>query len=304
MSSATSTQPTQAKNSATTTFGAEPGSMIGIVGAGQMGAGIAQVCAAAGIKTFLWDGNQTALDRGIASVHAMLAKLVEKGKIPADAAESTKKHLIKANSTADFAECGMVIEAIIESFDIKAQLFRELDGFLPPAVILASNTSSISITRLAAATKRPERVVGVHFMNPVPVMTLVEMIRGLQTSDATYENAKGLVLQLGKTPVLALDAPGFIVNRILCPMINEAIFLLQEGVKAEDIDAAMKLGTNQPMGPLVLADFVGLDTLLMILKILHSELGEDKYRPCPLLIKYVEAGWFGRKTGRGFYKYP
>jgi 3-hydroxybutyryl-CoA dehydrogenase len=279
------------------------GGSIGVVGAGQMGAGIAQVCAAAGIPTLVWDGNAAFLERGISGVHTMLGKLVEKGKITAEAAAATKSNLRAAKGLKDFAECGLVVEAIVERFEAKSSLFKELDGVLGANALLGSNTSSISITRLAAETKRPDRVVGIHFMNPVPVMALVEMIRGLQTSDATYEAAHNLVLKLGKTPVLALDGPGFIVNRILCPMINEAIFLLQEGVKPDAIDAAMKLGTNQPMGPLTLADFVGLDTLLYILQILHRELGEDKYRPCPLLVKYVEAGWFGRKSGRGFYKY-
>lgn len=284
-------------------FGETSATGIGVIGAGQMGAGIAQVCAASGIKTVVWDGNGFALERGIAGVHSMLGKLVEKGKITAEAATTTKANIKPASKLEDLSECAMVVEAIVEKFDVKAELFQKLDKLLPSASILASNTSSISITKLAAATNRPTRVVGVHFMNPVPVMALVELIRGLQTSDATYESAKGLVLKLSKTPVLALDGPGFIVNRILCPMINEAIFLLQEGVTAADIDAAMKLGTNQPMGPLTLADFVGLDTLLLILQILHRELGEDKYRPCPLLVKYVEAGWYGKKAGRGFYTY-
>ncbi len=302
MTTSTST-PTQQPPTTVIEFGATPGTGVGVIGAGQMGAGIAQVCAAAGIKTVVWDGNAAALDRGVAGIHSMLGKLVEKGKISADAASSTKSNLTAATKIEDLGNCAMVIEAVVEKFDIKADLFQRLEKLLPPTSILASNTSSISITKLAAATQRPDRVVGVHFMNPVPVMALVEMIRGLQTSDSTYESAKGLVLKLGKTPVLALDSAGFIVNRILCPMINEAIFLLQEGVTAADVDAAMKLGTNQPMGPLTLADFVGLDTLLLILQILHRELGEDKYRPCPLLIKYVEAGWFGKKSGRGFYKY-
>ncbi|MCB0311510.1 MAG: 3-hydroxybutyryl-CoA dehydrogenase, partial [Bdellovibrionales bacterium] len=192
---------------------------------------------------------------------------------------------------------------VIENPEIKIKLLKDLDDILPASAIIASNTSSISITRLAAATKRPESVIGLHFMNPVPVMKLVEIIRGLQTSDETYEKSKDCMEKLGKTTVLGVDSAGFIVNRILCPMINEAIYLLQEGVKAEDIDSAMMLGTNQPMGPLTLADFVGLDTLLFILRILHNELGEDKYRPCPLLVKYVEAGWYGKKSGRGFYKY-
>jgi 3-hydroxybutyryl-CoA dehydrogenase len=196
-----------------------------------------------------------------------------------------------------------VIEAVIEQFDAKAALFKQLDQVLAKGALLASNTSSISITRMAAVTSRPESFIGVHFMNPVPVMKLVELIRGLQTSDATYAAVQQFCAKIEKTTVLAIDTPGFIVNRILCPMLNEAIFLVQEGVKPEDIDAGMKLGTNQPMGPLTLADFVGLDTLLYILQVLHRELGEDKYRPCPLLVKYVEAGWYGKKSGRGFYRY-
>ena len=276
---------------------------IGVIGAGQMGAGIAQVCAAAGYSTMLFDSFPGALDRGMKGIQSQLQKMVEKQKITPAQAEATKGNLKAAASLKEFAPCQLVIEAIIEQFDAKAKLFSELELHLDPAAIIASNTSSISITRLAASTKRAPQVVGMHFMNPVPVMKLVEIIRGLQTSDATYGTILDVCSKIEKTTVLGLDAPGFIVNRILCPMINEAIFLLEQGVKAEDIDNAMKLGTNQPMGPLQLADFVGLDTLLFILQILHRELGEDKYRPCPLLIKYVEAGWYGKKSGRGFYSY-
>ena len=276
---------------------------VGVVGAGQMGAGIAQVAAMTGLKTVLWDADPTSLSKGVAGIKNQLSKMVEKQKISADQMNSSVSRLSVAKSTQDFGSCDVVIEAIIENFDIKAKLFKELDGLLPADSFIASNTSSISITRLASTTKRPDKFMGVHFMNPVPVMKLVELIRGLQTSDDTYTTLNTFSEKLGKTTVLAIDRPGFVVNRILCPMINEAIFLLQEGVKAEDVDNAMKLGTNQPMGPLTLADFVGLDTLLYILRILHSELGEDKYRPCPLLIKYVEAGWYGKKTGRGFYQY-
>ena len=276
---------------------------VGVVGAGQMGAGIAQVSAAAGYRTILWDANSEALSRGMAGINTQLKKSVEKQKISADEAAATLSRLSAAAAPSDFTGCDLVIEAIIENVDIKLKVLGELDRVLPPQALLTSNTSSISITRLAAGTKRPDRVMGVHFMNPVPVMKLVELIRGLQTSDATYAAIRAYVERIGKTAVLGIDSPGFIVNRILCPMINEAIYLLQEGVKAEDVDNAMKLGTNQPMGPLTLADFVGLDTLLYILQILHRELGEDKYRPCPLLVKYVEAGWYGRKTKRGFYTY-
>ncbi len=276
---------------------------IGVVGAGQMGAGIAQVIATSGFATIIHDANSAALAKGVEGIHARLNGAVQKGKLSAESASSATKRLIAANSLAEFAQCDLVIEAIIENFEIKVALFKQLDSIVQRSAILASNTSSISITRIAAATTRPEQVMGVHFMNPVPIMKLVELIRGLQTSDSTYSQIQAFCASIDKTTVLAVDTPGFVVNRILCPMINEAIFLVQEGVKPEDIDTAMKLGTNQPMGPLTLADFVGLDTLLYILQLLHRELGEDKYRPCPLLVKYVEAGWFGKKSGRGFYRY-
>lgn len=276
---------------------------VGVVGAGQMGAGIAQVIAAAGYKTVLYDANPQALEKGLAGIDARLAKATEKGTIDATQRASTMAMLSKGASTKDFATCDLVIEAVIEQFEAKAALFKEIDLSLQQSALLVSNTSSISITRLAAVTSRPQHVMGVHFMNPVPVMKLVELIKGLQTSEETYQTIEAFCASIQKTTVLAIDAPGFVVNRILCPMLNEAIFLVQEGVKPEDIDTAMKLGTNQPMGPLTLADFVGLDTLLYILQVLHRELGEDKYRPCPLLIKYVEAGWYGKKSGRGFYSY-
>ena len=276
---------------------------VGVIGAGQMGAGIAQVIAASGYKTILWDASPQAVERGIAGIDSRLSKAVEKGALDASQRAATLSRLSKASAMSDFSTCELVIEAVIEQFEAKAALFKELDKILPQGALLVSNTSSISITRLAAATSRPQNVMGVHFMNPVPVMKLVELIRGLQTSDESYNALQAFCTSIQKTTVLAIDAPGFVVNRILCPMLNEAIFLVQEGVKPEDIDTAMKLGTNQPMGPLTLADFVGLDTLLYILQVLHRELGEDKYRPCPLLIKYVEAGWFGKKSGRGFYTY-
>lgn len=278
-------------------------STVGVIGAGQMGAGIAQVFAMAGYATMLWDAFPQSLDKGMKGIHNQLDRMVEKGKLPASGASEAKSRLQAPSSLNEFSRCDLVIEAIVENLETKLGLFRELDALLPEQAFLTSNTSSISITKLAGGTKRPDRVMGVHFMNPVPVMQLVELIRGIQTSDSTYTTIKGAVDTLGKTTILGVDSPGFVVNRILCPMINEAIFLLQEGVKAEDIDAGMKLGTNHPMGPLTLADFVGLDTLLSILQILHRELGEDKYRPCPLLIKYVEAGWYGKKAGRGFYRY-
>jgi 3-hydroxybutyryl-CoA dehydrogenase len=268
-----------------------------------MGAGIAQVIATSGFTTLIHDANSAALTKGVEGIHSRLNGSVQKGKLSAETCSAALKRLTPASNLSEFAQCDLVIEAIIENFEIKAALFKQLDSIVQRSAVLASNTSSISITRIAAATTRPEQVIGVHFMNPVPVMKLVELIRGLQTSDATYSEIQAFCAAIDKTTVLAIDTPGFVVNRILCPMINEAIFLVQEGVNPEDIDTAMKLGTNQPMGPLTLADFVGLDTLLYILQLLHRELGEDKYRPCPLLVKYVEAGWFGKKSGRGFYRY-
>lgn len=278
-------------------------STVGVIGAGQMGAGIAQVSAMSGFKTMLWDADENATAKGLKGIEGHLAKMVEKEKITAAQRDEGLKRLSKASKLNDFAQCDLVIEAVVERLDVKQKLFGELDSLTPAHAILASNTSSISITKIASSTKRPEKVMGMHFMNPVPVMKLVELIRGIQTSDETYQAVNAMVASMGKTAVLAKDSPGFIVNRVLCPMINEAIFLLQEGVKPEDIDNGMLLGTNQPMGPLTLADFIGLDTCLYILQVLHKELGEDKYRPCPLLVKYVEAGWLGRKTKRGFYKY-
>jgi 3-hydroxybutyryl-CoA dehydrogenase len=276
---------------------------IGVIGAGQMGAGIAQVSAQAGYQTILFDSVAPALNKGMALIGSLLEKAVTKEKITTAERSSILERLSPASELTALKDCDLVIEAIIENSDVKTKLFSELDAIVKPSAILASNTSSISITKIAASTKRPGQVIGMHFMNPVPVMKLVEIIRGLQTSDHTYQIAQQVSLQMGKTTVLAIDSAGFVVNRILVPMINEAIFLLQEGVKAEDIDTAMKLGTNQPMGPLELADFVGLDTLLYIMQVLHKELGEDKYRPCPLLVKYIEAGWYGKKSGRGFYQY-
>jgi 3-hydroxybutyryl-CoA dehydrogenase len=276
---------------------------IGVVGAGQMGAGIAQVIATAGFSTLLFDANTEALQRGRDGIHKRLSQAVEKGKLDGRECDAINARLTTATSLNDFAHCDLVVEAIIEQFEIKAALFKQLDSIVQKSALLVSNTSSISITRIASVTSRPEKVMGVHFMNPVPIMKLVELIKGLQTSPETYDQIQSFCARIDKTTVTAIDTPGFIVNRILCPMINEAIFLVQEGVTPEDIDNAMKLGTNHPMGPLTLADFVGLDTLLYILQLLHRELGEDKYRPCPLLIKYVEAGWYGKKAGRGFYRY-
>ena len=276
---------------------------IAVIGSGQMGAGIAQVFAAVGHPVLLYDAQPGCAARACTTMWDQLEKRTASGKVDAAYRDAVRTNLRAVDTLSALAPAMLAIEAIVENTEIKCRLFSELDAILPPAAILASNTSSISITRLAAATQRPERVIGMHFMNPVPVMSLVEIIRATQTSDDAYASALDYVKTLGKTAVTAIDRPGFIVNRILVPMINEAIFVLQEGVAPTDIDNAMKLGTNQPMGPLQLADFVGLDTLLSILQILHRELGEDKYRPAPLLVKYVEAGWFGKKSGRGFYTY-
>lgn len=276
-----------------------------VIGAGQMGAGIAQVLAASGIKTSLYDTSKAALDKGLALIDKNLSRAVEKEKITEEEKQNTLALLAGSERIEDMSSVELVVEAIIENFDIKKQLFEKLDSICDKNTIFASNTSSISITKLAACTNRADQFIGMHFMNPVPVMKLVEIIRGLQTSDHCYQTALKVTETIGKTAVTAkADYSGFIVNRILVPMINEAFFALMEGLaSAEEIDIAMKLGTNQPMGPLELADFVGLDTLLSICKILHSELGEDKYRPCPLLVKYVEAGWYGRKSGRGVFDY-
>ncbi len=278
-------------------------STVGVIGAGQMGSGIAQVSAMTGLKTFVWDLNQDNLAKAIKSISGFLDKMAEKGKITPAQAESAKGNLIPVKTMKEMADCDLVIEAATENFDIKAKIFAELDSVVKPSGLLTSNTSSISITKIAATTKRPSQVMGMHFMNPVPLMKLVELIRGIQTSDATFHAVQEMVQKMGKSGVEAKDSPGFTVNRVLMPMINEAIFLLQEGTKAKDIDDGMQMGTNQPMGPLALADLIGLDTCLFIMQVLHRELGEDKYRPCPLLVKYVEAGWFGRKSKRGFYTY-
>ena len=278
---------------------------VAVIGAGQMGSGIAQVFAASGYAVKIFDAFEGAAEKGLCSIEKLLERQVSKEKISATDKSDTMARLETVVSLGDLSNSDLLIEAIIENFETKAETFKELDSICKPSTIFASNTSSISITRLAASTQRPEQFVGMHFMNPVPVMKLVELIRGLQTSDETYSITREVTERIGKTPVTAQrDFPGFIVNRILVPMINEAIYVLMEGIGTpEEIDTAMKLGTNQPMGPLQLADFVGLDTLLYILNVLHSELGEDKYRPCPLLVKYVEAGWYGKKAGRGFYQY-
>ena len=278
--------------------------IIGVLGAGQMGSGIAQVAAAAGWSVKLADASRELAEKARGKIDGGLKKLVEKGKVDAADAAATVERITPVGSIADLADCDLVVEAATENLALKLDLFRQLDAAAKPGAILASNTSSISITRIAAATKRPELVVGMHFFNPVPLMKLVEGIRALQTSDATYDAAKAVVGRLNKTAVTAKDSPGFLVNRILIPLLNEAVFTLEQGLgTAEDIDAAAKLGLNHPMGPLELSDFIGLDTVLAIADVLHREFGDDKYRAPVLLRNYVAAGWLGRKSGRGFYRY-
>ncbi|MHA7631042.1 3-hydroxyacyl-CoA dehydrogenase family protein [Corallococcus coralloides] len=277
---------------------------IVVVGAGQMGAGIAQVALQAGLRVSLVDVNKDGLAKGADRIKAGLKKLVEKGKLDAAKQQAAEANLATFTSAREAKDVDVAIEAVTENEDLKRRIFLELDEVVRPGGILATNTSSIPITRIAAATKRPEAVIGMHFMNPVPVMQLVELIRGAATSDETYTTIRTMAERMGKTTVVSKDYPGFIVNRILIPMLNEACFALMEGLgTAEDIDTAMKLGTNQPMGPLQLADFIGLDTVLYIAEVLHKGLGDSKYRPCPLLRQYVDAGWYGKKSGRGFYKY-
>ena len=277
---------------------------LGVVGAGQMGGGIAHVAAAAGIHVVVRDLEERFVTKGLETVAKNLQRGVDKGKMSAADKDATLSRIKGTTDLADLASCDVVVEAAIEKLDVKLDLFGKLDGILKPGAILATNTSSLPITRIAAATKRPDKVIGMHFMNPVPVMKLVEVIRGLQTSDETTAATKSLAETMGKTAVECRDFPGFVSNRVLMPLINEAIYCLHEGVAdAAAIDTIMKLGMNHPMGPLTLADFIGLDTCLYILEVLHEGLGEDKYRPCPLLRKHVEAGWLGKKTGRGFYDY-
>jgi 3-hydroxybutyryl-CoA dehydrogenase len=277
---------------------------LGIIGAGQMGSGIAHVCAAAGIAVRLNDVNEERINGALATINGNMARQVAKGSMDEPARQAALGRITGARSFDDLAGCDLVIEAATENEEVKRSIFVALCRALPPETLLATNTSSISITRLAAATNRPEKFIGIHFMNPVPVMQLVELIRGIATEDATFDSARAFINRLGKTLTVSEDFPAFIVNRILLPMINEAVYTLYEGVgSVESIDTAMRLGANHPMGPLQLADFIGLDTCLSVMQVLHDGLADSKYRPCPLLVKYVEAGWLGRKTKRGFYDY-
>lgn len=277
---------------------------VGVIGAGQMGNGIAHVAALAGFDVVLNDVSADRLKSGMATINGNLARQVSKKAVTEDDKAKAIARIKLAEKLDDLADCDLVIETAVEKEEVKRKIFHELCAVLKPEAIVASDTSSISITRLAAATDRPERFIGIHFMNPVPLMELVELIRGIATDDATFEVSKEFVAKLGKQVAVSEDFPAFIVNRILLPMINEAIYTLYEGVgNVEAIDAAMKLGAHHPMGPLELADFIGLDTCLSIMQVLHEGLADSKYRPCPLLVKYVEAGWLGRKTQRGFYDY-
>ncbi|HEV2465133.1 MAG TPA: 3-hydroxybutyryl-CoA dehydrogenase [Acidobacteriaceae bacterium] len=277
---------------------------VGVLGAGTMGNGIAHVFARSGIAVRLCEVEQRFLERGLDTIRKNMGREVSKAKLTQPEMDAALGRIEGTLERASLMDCGFVVEAATERFEVKREIFRELDAILPEGVILASNTSSISITKLAAQTRRPERVIGMHFFNPVPVMKLVEVIRGLATSQETYETVKALSERLGKTPVEVNDAPGFVSNRVLMPLLNEAMYAVMEGVAtAEAVDEVFKLGMAHPMGPLTLADFIGLDVCLDIMRVLHDGLGDPKYRPCPLLIRMVDAGWLGRKSGRGFYQY-
>lgn len=275
-----------------------------VVGAGQMGAGIAQVCAQAGFAVWMYDVKKEALDNGKALITKLLSRSVEKERMTEAEKSAVLDRLTMTTAIEDANQADVVIEAVVENIDVKKSVFQQLDQVARKETILATNTSSLPLTEIAAATSRPEKVIGMHFMNPVPVMKLVEVIRAIQTTDATYQTVADMTKLLNKTSVESNDFPGFIANRILMPMINEAVFTVHEGVASvEDVDTVMKLGMNHPMGPLTLADFIGLDTCLYIMEVLYEGFGDSKYRPCPLLKQYVQAGWYGKKSGRGFYTY-
>lgn len=277
---------------------------IMVVGAGQMGSGIAQVSAKAGFQVILSDVKQEFVDRGLGTIHKNLSRNVEKGRMSEQEKADILSRITLSTDLADGEKADFVVEAVTENMAVKAEIFKKLDAVCPAHAVLASNTSSLPITEIAAVTSRPEKVIGMHFMNPVPVMKLVEIIRGLQTADEVYQLTEDLSKQMGKVPVSVNDFPGFVSNRVLMPMINEAIYCVYEGVATpEAVDEVMKLGMNHPMGPLTLADFIGLDTCLYIMEVLYEGFGDSKYRPCPLLRKYVKAGWLGKKSGRGFYVY-